>query len=78
MKPKTLRKKLTLKKETISDLNGSQMKNVYGNGLEDPTAGCTNKLCTVGCPTPVNCPTECSCGPTGRIDCECGSRIGPE
>lgn len=36
MKLKTFRKKLAFKKETISNLNISQMKNVYGYGTEPP------------------------------------------
>jgi natural product precursor len=45
-------KKLTFKKETISNLNSSTMAKVYGGDDPPPTATCTcETVCLHKCPT---------------------------
>ena len=43
-------KKLTLKKEVVSILDGNEMNQVKGRGT---FAGCYSDLATCGCPPPV-------------------------
>ena len=69
MKIKALRKKLNLKKETVSDLNHSELKNIQGYG---EVSVIFTICCTIGCPTMVDCDTIATCNPTGLIDCQCG------
>jgi hypothetical protein len=70
MKSKTFRKKLTLNKKTIADLNMGKMNKVYGGILESYNqTACTCEI-TGGCCT-YGCPTENSCRPTGEFNCIC-------
>ncbi len=56
MKPKALIKKLVFKKETISDLNSSQIKNVYGYGIQPlPRDTEVSPYCTYTCPGETLC-----------------------
>ena len=54
MKPKYVSKKLTLNKKTITNLNGSEMKDVYG--------GCYPTHVNSGCP--IHTQTCFTCGPS--------------
>ena len=56
MKPKKI-KKLTLKKVTVSDLNNSAMRHLYGGGSDEPACQPTfqapticHTLCVTNCP----------------------------
>jgi len=64
MKPKEFVRKLNLNKKTIADLNNGEMKNAHGGGTAPVTHTCGGTC---------SCPTLVTCGPTGRIDCECGA-----
>lgn len=78
MKPKTIKKKLVLKKETISTLNSNQLDRVKGGVsrtcgthfccTEEPTCGtCINSECA--CSNPCNIPlgTDLSCVTHNKI-----------
>jgi natural product precursor len=56
MKTKNFRKKLTFNKQTIADLSGNEMRNVYGG----------YKITDVSCPTDYSCPDF---EPYETIDC---------
>ena len=60
MKLKALRKKLVFKKETVSDLNSSQMKNVYGYGtVNPPFITEVEPFCTYTCGQETLCWATC-------------------
>ncbi len=42
MKTKTLPKKLSIKKHTVADLTGNEMKDIHGGIITEPTL---NKIC---------------------------------
>ena len=56
MKPKTLSKKLTLKKRTIADLSGNEMIKVKGGCIESQTSCDSEIICCL--PRTVMCPSE--------------------
>ena len=51
MKTIKFNKKLVLNKTTVADLNGNEMKNLYGGGDESADTNCAS--CIVTCPETV-------------------------
>ncbi len=58
MKTKTLRKKLSIKKQTVADLNGNEMKKIAGGHTY-----CFPTTCICG--SLITCPEGCSV----KLDC---------
>lgn len=67
MKPKKI-KKLSLKKVTITNLNNSDMRHLYGGGTV-PT-NCLTK-CVTNCPECIPDPSWYSCEDCTQFTCPC-------
>jgi natural product precursor len=76
MKAKKINKKLTLNKQTVANLNLSEMRNSKGGATEPGI--CTTEpvlICTLETCKPLQCGPSLEC-PTDTIDDDCNSVYG--